>query len=154
MVGQERKYLNFTIYFLSSSANQTHSKKVLLPIFFPKFSIFPILPPNKQTQVMKECNSMPLYKKLLKLQRKKKKKKKKASRTQNQESLHLILKIKDDIQIQWREIENGGSLPTSWPLSLNLGTIFWFWQKVKIFKTELSHLVFWVHSNFGLYFFI
>ena len=32
-----RKHLSPTIYFLSSSPNQTHSKKVFLPIFFPKF---------------------------------------------------------------------------------------------------------------------
>ena len=32
-----RKHLGPTIYFLSSPPNQTHSKKVFLPIFFPKF---------------------------------------------------------------------------------------------------------------------
>ena len=38
-----------TIYFLSSPPNQTHSKKVFLPIFSPKFLIYPISPPNKHT---------------------------------------------------------------------------------------------------------
>ena len=47
MVGLEKKYLNSIIYFPSPLPNQTHSKKVLFPIFSPKFSIHPISPPNK-----------------------------------------------------------------------------------------------------------
>ena len=39
--------LNPTIYFPSSSPNQTHSKKDFLLIFSPKFSIHLISPPNK-----------------------------------------------------------------------------------------------------------
>ena len=49
LVGQGRKHLGPTIYFSSFPSNQTHSKKVLFPIFSPKFSIHPILPPNKHT---------------------------------------------------------------------------------------------------------
>ena len=45
----EKKHLNPTIYFPSSLPNQKHSKKVFIPIFFPKFSIHPISPPNKHT---------------------------------------------------------------------------------------------------------
>ena len=45
----ERKYPGPTIYFPSSPSNQTHSKKVFLPIFSPKFSIHLISPPNKHT---------------------------------------------------------------------------------------------------------
>ena len=40
--------------------------------------------------------------------------------TQNQRRLHQILKIK---KRTFREIENGGSLPTLRPTTLNLGTI-------------------------------
>ena len=47
LVGLGRKYLGPTIYFLSSPPNQTHSKKVFLSIFSPKFSIHHISPPNK-----------------------------------------------------------------------------------------------------------
>ena len=49
LVGSRRKYLGLTIYFPSSLFNQTHFKKVFLPIFSPKFSIHPISPPNKHT---------------------------------------------------------------------------------------------------------
>ena len=49
LVGQGRKYLGPTIYFPSSSPNQTHSKKIFLPIFSPKFSINPVSPLNKHT---------------------------------------------------------------------------------------------------------
>ena len=49
LVSPERKYLGPTIYFPSSPPNQTDSKKVFLPIFFPKFSIHSISPPNKHT---------------------------------------------------------------------------------------------------------
>ena len=42
-----RKHLDPPIYFPSSPPNQTHSKKVFLPIFFRKFSIHPISPLNK-----------------------------------------------------------------------------------------------------------
>ena len=49
LVGSRRKYLSLTIYFPSSLSNQTHFKKVFLPIFSPKFSIHPISPPNKHT---------------------------------------------------------------------------------------------------------
>ena len=48
-MGLEWKHLGLTIYFPSSSSNQTHSKKVLFPIFSQKFSIHPISPPNKHT---------------------------------------------------------------------------------------------------------
>ena len=47
LVGLGRKYLGPIIYFLSSPPNQTHSKKVFLSIFSPKFSIHHISPPNK-----------------------------------------------------------------------------------------------------------
>ena len=40
---------------------------------------------------------------------------------QNQGSLHQILKIKEDIQ--QRETEDDGSLPTSRPTSLNSGVV-------------------------------
>ena len=40
---------------------------------------------------------------------------------QNQGSLHQILKIKEDIQ--QRETEDDGSLPTSQPTSLNSGVV-------------------------------
>ena len=46
---QPNKALGSTIYFPSSPLNQTHSKKVSLPIFSPKFSIHTISPPNKHT---------------------------------------------------------------------------------------------------------
>ena len=49
LVGPGRKCLGPTIYFPSFLPNQTHSKKVILPIFSPKFSIYPISPPNKHT---------------------------------------------------------------------------------------------------------
>ena len=49
LVGPRRKHLDPTIYFPSFLPNQTHSKKVFLPIFSPKFSIHSILPPNKHT---------------------------------------------------------------------------------------------------------
>ena len=49
LVGLGRKHLGTTIYFPSSLPNQTHTKKVFLPIFSPKFSIYPISPPNKRT---------------------------------------------------------------------------------------------------------
>ena len=44
-----KKNLGPTIYFPSYLSNQIHSKKVYLPIFFPKFSIHLISPPNKHT---------------------------------------------------------------------------------------------------------
>ena len=47
LVGQERKHLGPIIYFPSSPPNQTHSKKIFLPIFSSKFSIHPISPRNK-----------------------------------------------------------------------------------------------------------
>ena len=46
---QGEKHLGATIYFPSSPPNQTHFKKVFLPIFFPKFFIHSISPPNKHT---------------------------------------------------------------------------------------------------------
>ena len=49
LMGQKEKHLNSTIYFPSSPLNQTHSKKVFLPIFSSKFSILPISLPNKHT---------------------------------------------------------------------------------------------------------
>ena len=49
LVGPGRKHLDPTIYFPSSLPNQTHFKKKFLLIFFPKFSIHPILPSNKHT---------------------------------------------------------------------------------------------------------
>ena len=45
----QRKHLGPTIYFPSFPPNQTHSKRVILPIFPPKFFIHPILPPSKHT---------------------------------------------------------------------------------------------------------
>ena len=45
----EKKHLGPTIYFPSCLPNQIHSKKVYLPMFFSKFSIHPISPPNKHT---------------------------------------------------------------------------------------------------------
>ena len=47
LVGSKRKHLDPTIYFPSSSPNQTHSQKDFLPIFSTKFSIHLISPPNK-----------------------------------------------------------------------------------------------------------
>ena len=52
LVGSGRKRLNPIIYFPFSLSNQTHSKKVFLPIFFPKFSIHPISSLNKHTLKM------------------------------------------------------------------------------------------------------
>ena len=49
LVGLKRKHLDSTIYFPSSPPNQTHSKKIFLPIFSPKLSIYLISPSNKQT---------------------------------------------------------------------------------------------------------
>ena len=49
LVGLGRKHLGPTIYFPSSLPNQTHSKKVFLPIFFLKFSIHPVSPLNRYT---------------------------------------------------------------------------------------------------------
>ena len=49
LVGLGRKHLCPTTYFPSSLSNQTHTKKVFLPIFSPKFSIHLISPPNKHT---------------------------------------------------------------------------------------------------------
>ena len=49
LVNQERKHMSSTIYFPSSPPNQTHSKKVFLLIFSPKFSIHPISLSNKYT---------------------------------------------------------------------------------------------------------
>ena len=40
--------------FSFSSPNQTHSKKVFISIFSPKFSIHPISPPNKHTLGLRE----------------------------------------------------------------------------------------------------
>ena len=47
LVGSRRKHLDPTIYFSSFLPNQTHSKKVFLPIFSPKFSIYHVSSPNK-----------------------------------------------------------------------------------------------------------
>ena len=47
LVGLERKHSGPIIYFPSSPPNQIHSKKVFFPIFFSKFSIHHVLPPNK-----------------------------------------------------------------------------------------------------------
>ena len=52
LVGSGRKRLNPIIYFPFSLSNQTHSKKVFLPIFSPKFSIHPISSLNKHTLKM------------------------------------------------------------------------------------------------------
>ena len=49
LVGPGRKHLGPTVYFPSSPSNQTHFKNFFLLIFSPKFSIFPVSPPNKQT---------------------------------------------------------------------------------------------------------
>ena len=49
LVGPGRKHLSPNIYFPSFSPNQTHSKRVFLPIFSPKFSVHSISPPNKYT---------------------------------------------------------------------------------------------------------
>ena len=49
LVGPGRKHMDPTIYFPSSSPNQTHSKKVFLLIFSSKFSLHPISHPNKHT---------------------------------------------------------------------------------------------------------
>ena len=49
LVDLRRKHLDPTIYFSSFLPNQTHSKKVFLPIFFPKFSIYNVSSPNKHT---------------------------------------------------------------------------------------------------------
>ena len=49
LIGSGRKHLDPTIYFPFSPLNQTHSKKVFLPIFSSKFSIYPISPLNKHT---------------------------------------------------------------------------------------------------------
>ena len=49
LVSLRRKHLSPTIYFPSSPSNQTHSKKVFLPIFFLKFSIHPISPQKNHT---------------------------------------------------------------------------------------------------------
>ena len=49
LVSLQRKHSSSTFYFFFSPPKQTHSKKVFLPIFFSKFSIHLILPPNKHT---------------------------------------------------------------------------------------------------------
>ena len=54
--GSWRKHLDLTIYFPSFLPNQTPSKKVFLPIFFPKFSIHLVSSPNKHT--LKEIKKM------------------------------------------------------------------------------------------------
>ena len=50
LVGLGRKHPGPTDYFISFPSNQTHSKKVLFPIFSQKFSIYSISLPNKPTQ--------------------------------------------------------------------------------------------------------
>ena len=52
LVGPRRKHLCPAIYFLSSLHNQTHSKKVFISIFPPKFSIYSISPSNKYTLIV------------------------------------------------------------------------------------------------------
>ena len=47
--GHKKKTHGPTIYFPFSPVNQTHSKKIYLPIFFPKFFIHLVSPPNKHT---------------------------------------------------------------------------------------------------------
>ena len=47
--GPREKTPRPTIYFPSSLSNQTHSKKVFIPIFFPKFFFHLTSPPNKYT---------------------------------------------------------------------------------------------------------
>ena len=49
LVGLRRKYLDSTIYYPFFLSNQTHSKKVFLAIFSPKFSIHFVSPRNKYT---------------------------------------------------------------------------------------------------------
>lgn len=49
LVWLKRKHLDHTIYFPSSLSNQTHSEISFFLIFFLKFSIHPILLPNKHT---------------------------------------------------------------------------------------------------------
>ena len=49
LVGLKRKHLNPINFFPSPSSNQTLTKKVFLPIFYSKFFIHPISPPNKHT---------------------------------------------------------------------------------------------------------
>ena len=49
LVSPRRKHPSPIISFPFSPPNQTHSKKVFIHIFSPKFSIHPILPPNKLT---------------------------------------------------------------------------------------------------------
>ena len=49
LVGPRREYLDSTIYFPFSLPNQSHSKKVFLPIFSPKFSLHLVSPLNKHT---------------------------------------------------------------------------------------------------------
>ena len=49
LVSPSRIHPNPIISFPFSPPNQTHSKKVFIHIFSPKFSIHPILPPNKLT---------------------------------------------------------------------------------------------------------
>ena len=47
----ERKHLGPTIFFSFLSTQPNTLQKVFLPIFSPKFSIYPISPPNKHTLV-------------------------------------------------------------------------------------------------------
>ena len=47
--GHRKKTHGPTIYFPFSPFNQTHSKKISLPIFFLKFFIHLVSPPNKHT---------------------------------------------------------------------------------------------------------
>ena len=49
LVSPRRKHPSPIISFPFSPPNQTHSKKVFIHIFSPKFSIDPISPPNKYT---------------------------------------------------------------------------------------------------------
>ena len=82
LVGLGRKNPGHTTYFSSFPPNQTHQKN-FLPIFSPKFSIHPILPPkciyNYQSTKQDKCYALPKNQKKKKRSatrlRKKKKKK-------------------------------------------------------------------------------
>ena len=60
LVGLGRKHLGTTIYFPSSLPNQTHTKKVFLPIFSPKFSVHPYFSSN-QTHPQRKALGLGLF---------------------------------------------------------------------------------------------
>ena len=63
LIGLGRKHPGHTTYFSSFPPNQTLQKKIFLPIFSSKFSIYHILPPkciyNYQSTKQDKCYALP-----------------------------------------------------------------------------------------------